>query len=411
MIRSTSRALSLIAPLLALAPACGGDEGRSTTDGLTSQTGADELDADAEAESEASDTLEGGVKLDMAASSTMGEADAEAETGECVAEMIVPEVQSVPVDVIIVVDTSNSMANAIAAVQASINTEFAQILESAGIDYRVVVLGDYPPGDQLSICIEPPLSGAPCNNPPAVPAITDVYKHYDAATGSGAFLNSIVGWYSTPDIHGLAPSGYGEFLRPEARKVFLAMTDGTSATNDTSAGDAFDAQLLALPGGPFGVPGDRKYVFHAIIEMSENVPPTEPWLPDDPIQGQGASIQHVAILSGGWRFPLALSNDFDVLFNEIATDVIDSTPLACEFAIPVPPEPLMIDPDTIQVVVTIGGVETVFHQVAGLGACEADAFYVENDTIHLCPQACTLVQSSPDAQIDLTFGCDVGFVE
>lgn len=407
MIRSTTRSLSLACPLLVLAAGCGGDDGRSTSTGLTSQTGADDVDTDADAT--ASESLDGDVKLDMAASSTMSEADAEAETGACEAEMIVPEVESVPVDVIIVVDTSNSMANAIDAVQASINVEFAQILASAGIDYRVIVLGDYPPAGQLSICIDPPLSGAPCNAPPPVPAVTDIYKHYDAATGSGAFLASIVSWYATPDVHGLAPNGYADFLRPGARKVFLGMTDGTSASNDTAEGDAFDAQLLALPNAPFGTPGDRQYVFHLIVQMAENVPPTEPWLPDDPIQGQAASLQQVAILTGGWRFPLALSNDFDVLFNEIATDVIESTPLACEFAIPEPPAPQTIDPDTIEVVVTIDGVETVFHQVADLAACEADAFYVANDTIYLCPEACALVQSSPDAQIDLSFGCDVGF--
>lgn len=400
---------SRIYPLaLALLAACGGDDGRSSGDGLTTQS-ADE--AETTAESTVGESADEGVKLDMPNSSTMAEADAEAETGECAAEMIVPEVESVPVDVIIVVDTSNSMANAIDAVQASINTEFAQILANAGIDYRVVVLGDYPPGGQLSICIEPPLSGAPCNPPPAVPAITEVYKHYDAATGSGAFLASIVNWYSTPDIHGLAPGGYVDFLRPEARKVFLAMTDGTSASGDTADGDAFDAQLLGLPGGVFGTPGNRQYVFHTIIQMDSNVPPTEPWLPDDPIQGQGASIQQVSVLSGGWRFPLALSDDFDVLFNEIAADVVESTPLACEFAIPVPPEPLMIDPDTIQVIVTINGVETVLHQVSDLAACEPEAFYVEADLVILCPDACAFVQGSPDAEINLSFGCDVGFVE
>jgi hypothetical protein len=398
MLRRTSLLPTLSLLVLACAP-----EGRRSDDGVTS------LDEVGEGDSteESGDTS--GVKLDQPAATDAADMD-DAETGECVAEMIVPEVESVGVDIIVVVDTSFSMAPAIDAVQASINDDFAAILEASNIDYRVIVLGDYPPGEQYSICIEPPLSATGCNPAPAVPGITDRYQHYDAATGSGAFLASILNWYSTPDVHGLAPNGWIGFLREGTRKVFLGMTDGTSASQNTADGDAFDAALLALQPANFGTPGNRQYVFHTIIEMPQNVPPTEPWLPDDPIQGQGGSIQQVSVLTGGWRFPLALSGDFDVIFNEIAQDVVESTPLACEFPIPEPPEPLVIDPDTIQVIATINGQEVVFHQVAGLANCEPEAFYIENNSVILCPEACSLVQSTPEVELDLSFGCDVGFV-
>lgn len=35
--------------------------------------------------------------------------------------------------------------------EASINADFAAILEASGVDYRVIVAGDYPPGEQLDI--------------------------------------------------------------------------------------------------------------------------------------------------------------------------------------------------------------------------------------------------------------------
>ncbi|MFV8752972.1 hypothetical protein ACNOYE_20695 [Nannocystaceae bacterium ST9] len=400
-----SRRASVLPLTLAVLAACSGDDGRGADDGLTSQGES----AEAGDEIESGDMATSGIKLDQAEGSETADT-AEAETGECVAEMIVPEVESVGVDILVVVDTSFSMAAAIDAVQASINDDFAAILGASDIDYRVIVLGDYPPGEQYSICIEPPLAASGCDPASAIPAVTEVYKHYDAATGSGAFLASILTWYSTPDVHALAPGGYADFLREGTRKVILGMTDGTSASADPAEGDAFDAALLALPGGHFGTPGNRDYVFHAILEMPQNLPPTEPWLPDDPIAGQAASIQRVSVLSGGWRFPLALSGDFDVIFDEIAQDVVESTPLACEFAIPDPPEPLVIDPDTIQVIATIDGQEVVFHQVADLASCEPDAFYIAGESVVLCPDACALVQSTPDAEIDLSFGCDVGFV-
>jgi len=303
------------------------------------------------------------------------------------------------------------MAAAIAAVEASINADFAAILGGSGLDYRVIVAGDYPPGEQLDICISMPLSGTDCVAPPAVPAITDVYKHYDRATGSGAFLDNILVWYAMPDPHALAPGGYADWVRPEAQKLFLAMTDGTSASGDASAGQAFDDALLALPGGPFGTPGDRRYVFHSIISMSPNNPQQDPWLPADPIQGEGGSIQQVSVISGGWRFPLSLPDDFDVVFQQIAQGVVESTPVACSFAIPEPPEGETIDPNTIEIDYLPGGVGPAesFHQVTGPAECAADAFYISADTIFLCPEACTLVQADVEARLDVRFGCDVGF--
>jgi hypothetical protein len=37
------------------------------------------------------------------------------------------------------------------------------------------------------------------------------------------------------------------------------------------------------------------------------------------------------------------------------------------------------------------------------------AFYIQADTIFLCPEACATVQGDPGAQLDVRFGCDVGF--
>ena len=349
----------------------------------------------------------GGIKLDVGATPDLGE---QGTTGECAAQMLTPEVKSVGVDVLVVVDTSNSMQSAIAAVEGSINTDFAAILEMSGIDYRIIVMGDYPPGDQLSICITAPLSGTDCNPGPAVPAVTERYKHYDAATGSGAFLDSILQWYSVPDPHGLAPGGYQDLLRDGTRKVFLAMTDGTSASGDPAAGVAFDAALLALNPPRFGTPGDRQYLFHTIITMNANNPVDAPWLPADPIQGQAGSIQQVSVLTGGWRFPLAQVAEFDVLFQEIAKDVVEMTPIACSFPIPDPPMG-MIDPNTIEIDYSVGGQSPPksLHQVVDLAHCEADAFYIADGMVQLCPQACAEVQADPAAALDVRYGCDVGF--
>jgi hypothetical protein len=348
------------------------------------------------------------MKLDLGANADL---PTETEGEDCAAQMLEAEVSFVPVDVLLVIDTSNSMADAINAVEASINADFAQIMGDSGLDYRVIVAGDYPPGAQLDICISMPLSGTDCNPPPAIPAITAQYFHYDAATGSGAFLDNVIAWYSAPDPFALAPGGYSDWLRPEANKIILAMTDGNSASGSTADGDAFDAALLALPGVLFGTPGMRNYVFHSIISMPVNNPPTAPWLPADPIAGEGGSIQQVSVLSGGWRFPLSQAADFDVVFQQIAQGVVEATPVACSFPIPDPPEGETIDPDTIEVDYLPGGIgpAETFHQVVGPADCAADAFYIQAGTVFLCPDACTLVQGDQMARLDVRYGCDVGF--
>lgn len=396
---------SPVLPLFAVLVGCAPDDGRSTT----FESGVATLDTTASesGESTASNTSNTtGPKLDV----TAGDEDLpSATTGECVAETIDPEVTSIPVDILLVVDTSFSMAPAIGAVQNSINVDFAQILEQSGIDYRVIVLGGLT-DTQVPICISAPLSNTDCNPPPPVPAINDHYKHYDAETGSGAFLNSILLWYATPDKHGLAPGGYQDFLRPEATKVFLGMTDGTSASGNPADGDAFDAGLLALQPPVFGTPGDRQYKFHLIVEAPVNVPPEEPWLPQDPIVGNAASLEQVAILSGGWRFPLSQTQSFSVLFQEVAEDVVATTPIACEF--PIPEAPMgEIDPDTIEIDYYPGNQPPAipFHQVVDLASCEAEAFYIANDTVFLCPEACAVVQADMMAKLDVRYGCDVGF--
>ncbi len=374
----------------------------TTTTPTTSATGDD---SDATSEVSASGT--GGAKFDLPATPDLGN---DATTGDCAAQMLTPEVQSIGVDVLVVVDTSNSMQSAIAAVEASINVDFATVLANSGVDYRIIVMGDYPPGGQLSICITAPLSGTDCNPPPAVPAVTERYKHYDAATGSGEFLQNILAWYSAPDPHGLAPGGFQDFLRPDTRKVFLAMTDGTSAPDGPDDGAAFDAALLALDPPRFGTPGDRQYLFHTIITMAANDPASAPWLPQDPIQGEGGAIQQVSVLTGGWRFPLSQVAEFDVLFQEIAKDVVATTPIACTF--PIPEAPMgTIDPNTIEIDYKVGGVDPpkALHQVVDAGACEADAFYIIGEDVQLCPQVCDVVQADPKAELAVRYGCDVGF--
>ena len=47
----------------------------------------------------------------------------------------------------------------------------------------------------------------------------------------------------------------------------------------------------------------------------------------------------------------------------------------------------------------------ILQQVANAAACAPDKFYIENNTVKLCPQTCDKVQTDPTAAIKVLFGC------
>lgn len=343
----------------------------------------------------------------------------------CVATSVPSELERMPIDLIVAVDTSSSMNAASNAVEQNINENLAQILESSGLDYRVIVIAGY--GSGINLCIGPPLGGADCASPPPMPANTERFKHYVVnGLGSGSILQAIFNFYSAADNSGEAPSGYQDWLRPDSQKVFLLFSDTGSSPNATSVGDTFDANLLAIPGSPFGTPQARNYTFHSIIGMRQSTPATAPWLATDPIVGgvcsgggiddddlgAGGCVQQVSILSGGLRFPICQHGAFDVVFQRIADSVLQRAVVACDIPFPEAPAGESIDPNTLTVTLTPsgGGQPVKMHQVADAQACVADAFFVEDEIIHLCEAACDAVQEDVTAKVDVSFGCDVGFV-
>ena len=360
------------------------------------------------------------TKLDVGPGTTTTEGDS---TGACAASTLEPQVETLPVDVIVIIDTSSTMGPASAQVEANINDNFAQILAQGGFDYRVILISGYGADEQ--VCVAPPLGGAGCNPPTPVPVNTSRFFHYDRALGTSEFLQKIILWYDEPDPHGLAAGGWSDWLRPEALKVFIGITDSSGGPDQelVESGDTFDANLLALDPTQFGTADDRRYTFHTINGVREKDNPTDPWLPDEGLVeeicsgyegllGPGVGMQRVSQLSGGLRFPLCQFGQFDVVFDAIATGLTETTPISCTFPIPDPPEGESIDPNTIEIDYFPAGADApvTFRQVTGPDACEPEAFYIEAGTISLCPEACEVVQGDLEARLETRYGCDTGFV-
>jgi hypothetical protein len=354
-----------------------------------------------------------------------------------------------PVDVILAIDTSGSMGGEIDQVQARINDDLVAVLDGAGLDYRVILLGDYPTSTQnaqgtgannsnkLSICISTPLGGAACsctagkncvdgNGQPLTgpPAMTDRFKHYDVLVDSRDGLQRLINDFAAADEQG--NPGWGSYLRSGSQKVIVMITDDDDSRNPDSFTFAdFDVPFLALSPEHFGSTAARNYVFHGILGLKENNPATAAWLPTDPLQttlctevGSNKAVragvvhQKVAVGSGGLRFPLCNNANFDVIFNQIAADVVEGAALTCSFT-PQPPSNGSLDFDRMVVYYTEGGttVPAKLVQVANAAACTAGGFYVEAGVVTLCPATCDAVQADPAGQLAVHVACSVGPIE
>ena len=394
---------------------------------------------------------------------------------ECAQSSAKADLRKKPVDIVFIIDNSSSMGNEAKAVGSSINADFAKVIGASGIDYRVIMLADfghYNPatGDSQthSVCINGdlnPTQSCPDNVSDAVygmaPKTSARFFQYDA---DGATHNKAVGslnsmcraleWFNKADAFNLAPNGWGKWLRKDASKVFVEISDdrvncsvsvnGTSYTfNDKSSAmpapdpsvvaadqaKAFDAALRALSPEMFGSGTTRNYVFHSIIGMPYKAMQEEPYEPSEALAGLGGmkcpkadntglGYEAMSRLTGGLRYPICAADDaatsgtagFTAIFKRIAQGVVEGTKVACDFAMPVAPDGKTLDRDTVEVVYTQDGKDAIsFRRVQDVESCsgQSGSFYFRGDTIQLCSDTCTRVQSDNTAKVDVRFGCSL----
>lgn len=320
-----------------------------------------------------------------------------------------------PVDVIFVVDNSGSMTLEITSVQSNINQNFATIIGNSGIDYRIIMLSTHgSAANDQSICINAPLAGnASCNPVPARPTNTERFYHYSVEIGSTNSYSQITNTYNRADGFGLAPQGWQAWLRPNAMKTFIEITDDNSNTSVAN----FETALFALTPKMFGDANKRNYTFHSICGVKENTPANKPYAATDPVvttacstaQNNSRIHQDLSRLTGGLRYPVCETTSYDAVFQAVAQGVITGAQVSCDFPVPTAPMGKKYNLETAQLEYTpgTGGAAKILNQVPNANACAANSFYIEGNQVHLCGASCTEVTADSTAKIEFLLECFV----
>jgi hypothetical protein len=309
---------------------------------------------------------------------------AESSTGigdeECTSFTDTGTVTRRPADIIWVVDNSPSMIQETDAVQARLNA-FSEQIVGAGIDIRVLLLTAYPdpqasPEIDTGVCIDPPLGGGGC---PQEDDNQPIFAHVQSVIGSEHALDKILDTYSI----------WEPMMRDGSLKHIIVVTDDDSFV---PAGD-FDAQFLGLD------PGHAGYQFHGIVA-------TQPC-------GEGAvGSEYIALaeMTGGVIGNLC-EQEFQPLFDLLSTAVEEGTNLACAWAMPEAPEGRVIDPDSVEVSLTIDGAVVVPARVGGAESCVAGqhGWYFDDPEeptqIVSCPTTCDALSTAVAADLEIDVGC------
>ncbi|MDD9936292.1 MAG: VWA domain-containing protein [Myxococcales bacterium] len=336
-----------------------------------------------------------------------------------------------PVDVIFVIDNSGSMTDEIEAVRRNINDNFAGIIEDSGVDFRVIMLSLFG-SDGNRVCVDPPLAGNTCdvgvhgtNN--------DRYFHYSLEIASLDPFCRILDSFDQPDPEGRAPGGWQAWLRPEAEKAFVLITDDSARCSHTRGeyeiffGDegadpfddalAFHQALIERSPEQFGEPPDVRYRFHSIVGLQPGQSPTAPLFPHEAVQDSicdtaaspGRSYQALSVVTDALRYPVCEGRGFDAVFQVLASNVVESAKAECVFEIPQAPPGQGIDLITINVEYTPGdgAAPQRFTRADDDGACDARGFTIEANQIRLCSEACEIVEADRDAEVDVLYACVV----
>jgi hypothetical protein len=309
---------------------------------------------------------------------------------ECAGETVPAEQKLQGARVVFVVDNSPSMYFETAEVQAQLNG-FAQAVVDDGIDVRVAMFSAAATGyyttnyvDQ-GICIAAPLGSGECSPEPdplgtALDTNLPQFLHVDQYVNSS---NAI------PVIIEQQPQ-WGPFTMGVDTVHFVIVSD-----DDSNQGVSYFVQNF------IEVEPDRAAIVHAVVPTT-----------DCPEAAQiGQVYIDLAELTGGVVGDLC-DQDFTTVFQALTNAVVQEAELPCEYAIPVPPDGQVFDPEQVNVEFENGqggGFDVGYVESEADCASVDQGWYYDDPedpmAILVCPQTCAAIQGDLDAGVRVVLGC------
>lgn len=355
-----------------------------------------------------------------------------------------------PVDIIVAVDNSGSMSGEISEVEVQLTQNFSAILDAAvpPIDYRVIMVARHGQNGSQSICIAEPLGTVPdtdmdghCDSVPSQPTDNTRFFHHSVEINSHNALCRFREQFDVADEFDLHSEGYKTLLRDDSFKFFLVITDDrvdtgggcpydyddqNSVLGGENAANAWDADMLALSPLHFGTATERNYTFWSIVALGafnptmakpygDPHPPSEPITLDECAESPacdpscavnpGTGYQALSILTGGFRYPTC-PVEYSEIFGLMAQGVIEGAQVECEIPLPEPPAGQTPDLNSVEVDYTSeGSLVEGFTRIDDPADCDAHSFYIQDESIILCPEACGVVQGDENAKLDVSYQC------
>ncbi len=333
-----------------------------------------------------------------------------------------------PVDIIWMVDNSASMLPAIQEVTAGLN-DFATLIASKNLDYRVIMLSLRSPTSPVSIggsnrypvCIPQPLAGdASCGDGPR-------FFQSSIDIRSTQPLEQFLGTFGQTDGYqqGQAKGGepWADKLRPEATKTIVVVTDDNARLSATDF-EAFPGgknpfNSLTLPPGILDPSYNglfKDYLFSGIYGWGDANDPGVTCVYPDGTKPPSSGPTYTTLVNKtkGVRAKLCdAAAAWGPFFDAVADAVEQTSKLACDLPIPVPADGTL-DPEAVNVQLVVDEMPTTLGKVSGAAACgPAGGWYYDNDAapthVLLCPASCTVAQASvgpgKTGRIEVLFGC------
>lgn len=295
---------------------------------------------------------------------------------ECAQVTAVGDPAFAPVDVIWAIDTSGSMDEETELVEEQLN-QFVEFIEESGLDVRVVLIG------ADTVCVPAPLSTGDCPD-----ADTDTYRH----------IRQIIGSHDAFEKVAATLTLYRDFLRPEAIKHFVVVSDDESEREA-----AWFRDEMTDRGLPF-------FVFHAIVSLEETPGPLGTTEGCTGVHGDAEAAGDRYIVMSEITEGTASSicePDWSPIFDAIAANVIAGAALPCIYAIPDLGRGLVIVYEDVDV--RINGVLLTHHDDEAGCATAPGWYYDDNEAperVILCSSFCGSGFDGDEVAIE--FGCVKG---